>query len=172
MGDQFTPPEFLIVGRILAPRGIEGELKVQITTDFPDRFASGRLVYIDGQPLQIEGSRRQKQQLLLKLTGIDTRQDAEKLRGQDLTIPRTELRSLPEGEYYAFQLIGLAVETIAGNYVGSIIDLMTTASNDVYIVQSERGELLIPAIEDVVKSIDLENGKVVIEAIEGLLGPT
>lgn len=172
MGDQFTPPEFLIVGRILASRGIEGELKVQIATDFPDRFAPGRLVYIDGQPLQIEGSRRQKHHLLLKLAGFSTRQDAEKLRGQDLTIPRTELRSLPEGEYYAFQLIGLAVETTAGSYVGTIIDLMTTASNDIYIVQSERGELLIPAIEDVVKSVDLENGKVVIEAIEGLLGPT
>ncbi len=172
MGDKFPPPEFLIIGRVLAPWGTGGELKVQITTDFLDRFASGRLVYIEGQPLQIESSRPQKQHLRLKLAGVDTRQDAGKLRGHDITIPRTEIRSLPEGEYYAFQLIGLAVETTSGNQVGSIIDLMTTASNDVYVVQSERGEILIPAIEDVVKSIDLENGKVVIEAIEGLLGTT
>ena len=108
---------------------------------------------------------------MLKLAGIDTRTEAETLRGRALTVPRSELRSLPEGEYYAFQLVGIEVVTTAGAGVGRIVDIMTTASNDVYVVEGERGEILIPAIEDVVKSIDLETGRMVIEAIDGLLPP-
>jgi 16S rRNA processing protein RimM len=76
------------------------------------------------------------------------------------------LNPLPEGQYYAFQLIGLNVVTTKGKLLGQITDIMFTAGNDVYIVE---GEILIPAIEDVVKSIDLKKGRMLIEAIEGLL---
>jgi 16S rRNA processing protein RimM len=79
------------------------------------------------------------------------------------------LHHLPEGQYYTFQLIGLDVVTTEGKRIGQITDIMSTPSNDVYIVEGKRGEILIPAIEDVVKSIDLKKGKIVIEAIEGLL---
>ncbi len=96
-------------------------------------------------------------------------EDAEKLRGQDLTIPSSELSRLPEGQYYTFQIIGLDVLTTDGEHLGQIVDIMATASNDVYIVEGKRGKILIPAIEDVVKSIDLDKGEMVIEAIEGLL---
>jgi 16S rRNA processing protein RimM len=170
MDEQFAPPEFLIVGRILAPRGIKGEIKAQVVTDFPDRFAPGKLVYLDGQPLEIETCHLYKRHLLVKLATINTRQDAEMLRGRDLCIPRAEIHPLAEDEYYAFQLIGLDIVTTEGKHVGRITDIMSTAGNDIYIVEGEGGEILIPAIEDVVKSIDLEAGKVVIEAIEGLLG--
>ncbi len=169
MGKEFAPPEFLIVGRILASWGKGGEVKVQVMTDFPDRFAPGKLVCLDGQPLEIENSRPHKQHLLIKFATIDSIQEAEKLRGHDLTIPRSKIRPLPEDEYYPFQLIGLRVLTTDGKNVGRIADVMTTASNDVYIVEGERGEILIPAIEDVVKCIDLERKEVVIEAIKGLL---
>jgi len=170
MGEQSAPPEFLVVGHILAPHGIKGELKIRVMTDFPDRFLPGNTLYIDSRPLEIDSSRPHKQHLLIKLAGIATREDAEKLGGRDLTIPRSEIRALSNGEYYAFELIDLEVVTTDGNHVGRIIDLITTASNDVYVVQGPRGEVLIPAIENVVKSIDIENGKMVIEAIEGLLG--
>jgi len=169
MGKEFAPPEFLVVGRILAPWGTRGQVKVQVVTDFPDRFTPGKLVYLDGQPLEIQNSSPHKQHLLVKLATIDSIQDAEKLRGHDLTIPHSEIRPLPQGEYYNFQLIGLRVLTTDGKNVGRIADIMATASNDVYIVKCERGEILIPAIEDVVKSIDLEREEMVIEAIEGLL---
>ncbi|UCG84150.1 MAG: 16S rRNA processing protein RimM [Dehalococcoidia bacterium] len=169
MGEHIAPPDFLIVGHILAPQGIKGEVKAQVVTDFPDRFAPGEFVYIDGRPLEVEGSRPHKQHLVLKLAAVDTRQDAEELRGRDLCIPRSEIRELPDGEFYAFQLIGLDVFTMEGNHVGRITDIMTTVGNDIYILQGERGEILIPAIEDVVKSIDLDKGRVTIEAIEGLL---
>lgn len=169
MGRELTPPEFLIVGRIIAPWAIRGEVKVQVVTDFPDRLAAQKLVYVNACPLRIESSRPHKQHLVLKLATIDSVEAAEGLRGQDLTIPSSELCPLPEGQYYQFQLIGLDVLTTDGEYLGRIADIMSTASNDVYIVEGERGEILIPAIEDVVKSIDLEKGKIIIEAIEGLL---
>jgi 16S rRNA processing protein RimM len=169
MGKGPVPPEFLIVGYILAPWGLRGEVKVEVATDFPERLAPQKLVYLNARPLEIESCRPHKQHLVVKLATIDSVEDAEKLRGQDLTIPRSELYPLPEGQYYTFQLIGLKVVTTEGKLLGRITEIMTTGSNDVYIVEGKRSEILIPAIEDVVKSIDLEKGKMVIEAIEGLL---
>ena len=169
MGKEPAPPEFLIVGYILAPWGIRGEVKVEVVTDFPERFAPRKIVYLNTRPLEIESCHPHKQHLVVKLATIDSVEDAEKLREQDLTIPRSELYPLPEGQYYTFQIIGLKVVTTEGKLLGRITEIMTTGSNDVYIVEGKRGEILIPAIEDVVKSIDLEKGKMVIEAIEGLL---
>ena len=169
MGKEPAPPEFLIVGRILAPWGIKGEVKVEVLTDFPERFTPRKAVYLDARPLEIESCRYHKHHLILKLVSIDSIEGAEKLRGQDLTIPNSELHRLPEGQYYAFQLIGLKVVTTEGQILGNIMDIMTTPGNDVYIVEGKRGEILIPAIEDIVKSIDLKKGRMVIEAIKGLL---
>ena len=169
MGKEPAPPESLIVGRILAPWGIRGEVKVEVLTDFPERFAPGKAVYLDTGPLEIERCRYYKHHLILKLVTVDSIEAAEKLRGQALTIPSSELHPLPEGQYYTFQLIGLKVVTTEGQTLGHVTDIMSTGSNDVYIVAGKRGEILIPAIEDVVKSIDLKKGKMVVEAIEGLL---
>ena len=169
MGKESTPPESLIVGRILAPWGIRGEVKVEVLTDFPERFAPRKVVYLNTSPLEIESCHPHKQHMVVKLATIDSIEAAEKLRGQDLTIPGSELHPLPEGQYYTFQLIGLKVVTTEGQTLGRVTDIMSTASNDVYIVEGKRGEILIPAIEDVVKSIDLKKGRMVIEAIEGLL---
>ncbi len=169
MGKEPVPPDSLIVGRILAPWSIRGEVKVEVLTDFPERFAPRKVVYLNTSPLEIESCRYHKHHLILKLVTIDSIEAAEKLRGQDLTIPSSELYALPEGQYYTFQLIGLKVVTTEGQTLGRVTDIMSTASNDVYIVEGKRGEILIPAIEDVVKSIDLKKGKMVIEAIEGLL---
>ena len=169
MGKEPVPPEFLIIGRILAPWGVKGEVKVEVMTDFPERFTPRKVVYLDTRPLEIESCRYHKHHLILKLVSVDSIEVAEKLRGQDLTIPGSEIYRLPEGQYYAFQLIGLKVVTTEGHTVGRITDIMTTLGNDVYIVETNRGEKLIPAIQDVVKSIDLKKGKIVIEAIKGLL---
>jgi len=134
MDKEPAPPEFLIVGHILAPWGARGEVKVQVVTDFPDRFAPGKLVCLEGQPLEIQNSRPHKQHLLVKLATVDSIKDAEKLRGHDLTIPRSEIRPLPEDEYYPFQLIGLRVLTTDGENVGRIADIM-------------REEMVIEAVE-------------------------
>jgi len=169
MGEELAPPESLVIGYIVGPWGTKGEMKVHVVTDFPDRFSPGRPVHIDDQPLEIESSRALKQHLIVKLAGIDTRTGAEDLRGSELTIPGADLRPLPEGEFYVFQIVGMDVITTGGRHVGRIVDLLETGSNDVYVVRGGQGETLVPATEEVVKSIDVEKRRMVIEAIEGLL---
>jgi 16S rRNA processing protein RimM len=160
---------FLTIGRILAPWGIKGEVKVQVLTDFLDSFAAQNQVYLHGGPLTIEHSRRHDKHLIIKLATIDDRGAAERLGGCDVEIPLSQAHTLPEGEYYPLQLIGLEVQTEAGEPLGEVIDIWLRESNDIYVVRGSRGEILVPAIEDVVKSIDLENGIMVIEVMNGLL---
>jgi len=162
-------PEFLIIGRVLGPRGVKGELRVQPMTEFPDRFAEGEKAYLTGQAVTIERSFWHKGRVVLKLSGTDSYEAAEKLQGRFLEVRLAELPSLEEGRYYQYQMIGLEVWTTKGELVGHIQDVMSTASNDVYIVGDGR-QTLIPAIEDVVVEVDLKTGRVVVEPIEGLLG--
>ncbi len=168
-GRERVEPEFLVVGLVLAPWGIKGEIKVEVMTDFPQRFAARNQVYIDGRPMTIERGRRHSGKVVLKLASVDTVEAAEKLRGRYLEVPSSDAFALPEGQYYRFQIIGLEAWTTEGEFWGEIADILPTGGNDVYLVRGERGEFLIPAIEDVVKSVDLEKGRIIIEAIEGLL---
>lgn len=105
----------------------------------------------------------------MKLATMDGIAAAEKLRQQPLEVPRSQAQPLPPGQYYVFQIIGLEVWTTGGDNLGHVAEIMPTASNDVYLVRGPRGEVLIPAIEAVIKEIDLERGRMTIEAIEGLL---
>jgi len=161
--------EFTTIGRILAPWGTGGKLKIEITTDFPERFAPFSQVYISRKPITIDSTEWHKGKAVIKLSTIDSIEDAERLRGQLVEIVNSQLYSLPEGQYYHFQLIGLKVWTTQGELLGTITEILTTTANDNYIVSGARGEVFIPAIEDVVKSIDLDKGHLVIEPIEGLL---
>jgi 16S rRNA processing protein RimM len=163
-----SKPEFLTIGRILSPWGTKGEAKVQVLTDFPEMLAPRGQVYVAGHPFTIEETRRYDKHLILKLTAIEDRGAADRLRGLELEIPRSEAHTLPEGQYYPFQLMGLRVQTGTGELLGEISDIWLRESNDIYVVQGPRGEFLIPAIEDVVKEIDLEHGIMVIEVMEGL----
>jgi len=161
--------EFVIIGQILAPWGNRGKLKVRMLTEYPQRFTPSAKVYVNRQPMTIDSVEWHKGNAIIKLNTIDSIEAAQQLRGQPVEIPRSQLKPLPEGQYYHFQLIGLAVCTAQGERLGNITEIMTAESNDIYIVQGSAGEILIPAIEDVVKSIDLNQGHMVIEPIEGLL---
>lgn len=161
--------EFLIIGRILAPWGIEGKLKVKVITDFPQRFAPAATVYISRQPVTISSTEWHNGEVIIKLNSVDGIEAARQLRGQSVEIHQSQVYSLPEGQYYQFQLIGLEVWTTRGELLGKITEVLSAQSNDNYIVKGERGDILIPAIEDVVKSIDLDQGRITIEAIPGLL---
>lgn len=161
--------EFITIGKILAPWGVKGKLKVEVITDFPERFDTSSKVYINKQPLTIDSTEWHKRKVIIKLNTIDSLEDAEKLRGQVVEIDRSQLHQLPEGHYYHFQLIGLEVKTTQGELLGNITEILSTASNDNYVVKGAKGEILIPAVEDVVKSIDLKKGCLVIEPIKGLL---
>ena len=161
--------EYITIGQILAPWGIEGQLKVEVITDFPQRLSPHSPVYVDRQPITIASTSWHKGQAIIKLEGVDSVDDAQVLRGKALQIHQSQLETLPEGQYYQFQLIGLEVWTGEGKLLGKITKILSAPSNDNYVVGGEKGEILIPAIEDVVKSIDLKRGRITIEAIEGLL---
>ena len=161
--------DFITIGRILAPWGIKGKLKVKVITDFPQRFAPSSTVYVNRQPMTIASTEWYKSKAIIKLNTIDNFEAAQWLRGQPVEIHQSQLYSLPEGQYYHFQLIGLEVWTTQGELLGNITEILTAESNDNYVVKGDEGEILIPAVEDVVKSIDLNKGRIVIEAIPGLL---
>ena len=161
--------EFLTIGQILAPWGVKGKLKVKVVTDFPQRFAPSSKIYINRQPMTIDSAEWHKGKVIIKLNQIDTIEAAQRLRGQPIEIHHRQLYPLPEGQYYHFQLIGLEVWTTQGELLGNITEILTAESNDNYVVSGDKGEILIPAIEDVVKSIDLDSRRITIEPIKGLL---
>lgn len=163
-------PEYLIIGRILAPRGLRGEVKVEILTDFPDRFALLDTVYLGEEhtPYTLEQVRRQKQLVLLKFAGLDTREAVEELRGLYVQIPIAQAMPLGPGEYYEHQILGLEVWTEQGRFLGRISEILVTGSNDVYVVSDGGKELLLPALRDVVREVDLGQGRMLVRLLEGL----
>ena len=151
--------DLLIIGRILAPWGLAGDVKVEVLTDYPhQRFTPGKLVYVDGITMTIEGGRSHKGNIILKLDKIADADQAADLKDKYLEIPASESMPLEDDQFYHHQLIGLSVETT-----------LSTGMNDVYVVDGDGRELLVPAIGDVVKQVNLSRGVVVIEEIDGLL---
>ena len=164
-----SEPEFITIGKIIAPWGIKGKLKVNVITDFPQRFTPSSKIYINRQPMTITSTEWHKGKAIIKLNTVDSIEEAQRLRGQPVEIHHSQVYPLPEGQYYHFQLIGLEVWTTQGELLGTVTEILTAESNDNYVVHGAKGEILIPAIEDVIKSIDLDKGRMVIEPIEGLL---
>jgi 16S rRNA processing protein RimM len=154
------------VGWIAAPWGLRGYLKVQPLTDFPERFQRGAALWVRGRRIEVQRSRWSRGFVYLGLSGIDSRSAAEELRGALLEVPESDLTPLPEGQYYRFQVIGLEVRTPEGRSLGRVAEILSTGSNDVYVVRGGPRELLIPAIEDVVKEVDVEGGRLVVEPPE------
>ncbi|MFQ5886205.1 MAG: ribosome maturation factor RimM [Anaerolineae bacterium] len=161
-------PRYLVVGKVVAPWGTRGELKVAILTDFPDRFRDLKRVYLGDEPWTLEGHRRHGRWVILKLEGCADRNSAEKLRGELVQIPLEEAIPLSEDEYYIYQIVGLEVWTSEGEHLGRVSEVLFTGANEVYVVEGERGEILVPAIEDVVKEVDLEGGRLIVEPLEGM----
>lgn len=162
--------DYIAVGRICRPYGVRGEVKVQFLTDFPERFKHLKTVYIDGEPYTIERRRFIADGVLLKFAGIDTPEAAAFLRNRLIEVPVSEAVPLPPGTYYYFQILGLEAVTTAGEVLGRVVDIIATGANDVYIVRSAEGrEVLVPAIEDVVKEVDLQANRLVVELLPGLV---
>jgi 16S rRNA processing protein RimM len=122
--------------------------------------------------MTIDSTEWHKGKAIIKLDTVDSVEDGQELVGQAIEIHRSQLQPLSQGQYYHSQIIGLEVETTQGEPLGNITEILTTESgdvNDIYVVNGNRGEILIPAIEDVVKSIDPDKGRIVIEPIKGLI---
>ncbi len=161
----------MIVGRILRPHGIRGEMRMEILTGYPERLSSHRVFYLGPQakPYPVEGVRFHREAAIIKLAGCDDRNAAEALRGLLVHIPLEDAIPLEEGEYYYFQVVGVEVFTDQGEHLGQVVDVMETKANDVYVVRGPRGEILIPAVEDIVRELDLTARRMVIVPISGLL---
>ncbi len=144
-------------------------MRVESLSDAPGRFHAKRRIFIRGAPYTIHRSRVVNRVLLLTLEGIDSPEAVEPLRGAEILVPEAEAPPLPADTYYHFQIVGLAVVTTAGAELGAVASIFDTGGSDVYVVRGPRGELLIPAIADVVKEVDLARGRIVVEPIQGLL---
>jgi 16S rRNA processing protein RimM len=160
--------DLITIGKIVAPHGVRGDVRIFPLTDFPERFHELKTVYVDdvGQ-LKLESARPHKKFILLKFTGIDTMNEAAPLSSKLIKIRREDVVKLPEGQYYIFDIIGLNVFNEQGELLGVITDVLQPGSNDVYVVeQQDKKELLVPAIKDVVKQIDIAGKKMLVKLQE------
>ena len=165
--------QFLQVGVISSTHGIRGEVKVFPTTDDAARFKKLKKVLLDtGKErleLEVQSVKFFKQFVILKFKGIDNINDIEKYKGKSLLVPREDAVPLGDDEYYIADLIGL--EVFAGNArFGVIKDVMETGANEVYIIDSDKhGEVLVPAIRQCILDVDVENKKMQIRLMDGLI---
>ena len=170
---------YLVVAKVLRPHGIRGEIAVQALTHYPERLLKLDQVYIgeladnprDLRIYQVSAVRPDKKShWLLRLAGITDRNAAELLRERYLYVSMADAVPLADDEVYLYQVIGLQAETVRGESLGRVVDVMETGANDVFVLRSERyGEVLIPAINGVLLSIDLEAGRVIFDPLPGLL---
>lgn len=170
--DPSAEPHFLAVGRISRPHGVQGEVRVELLTDHPERFEWLEAIYVGEQRPRltpIESVRYHQGVVLLKLAGYPTRTEAELLRGELLQVLETDAVPLAEDEYYLYRLIGVDVFTEAGARLGRLSEILETGANNVFVVEGEGRQYLLPDIRDVVKEIDLENGRMTIHPMPGLL---
>ncbi|MBQ6536910.1 MAG: 16S rRNA processing protein RimM [Firmicutes bacterium] len=163
------PEGKVLVAVVAAPHGIDGALSAEVYSDNPRRFAAGaELTTASGEKLRIVSASPHKGRLLLRLAGIEDRNAAEKLRGLRLYVDESEIEPLPEGSWYWFQLLGLTV-TEKGRTLGEIAEILPYTANDVYVVQRQnKKDLLIPALRQVVKQVDLEHKTMEVELPAGL----
>ena len=158
------PAGRITIGRVGAPQGIHGEMRVIPLTDFSNRFEGLTEVMVGDELLHVESLRYHKQFVLMKFREYPVREDAMALTGRLLTVDRSEAAPLDEGEYYTFDIIGLHVFDLAGKELGIVENVLRTGSNDVYQARNEEGkELLIPALKAVVKTIDVTGGRMVVD---------
>lgn len=171
-------PTFLLLGQVLRPHGVRGELRINVLTSYPERITPGMEVYLGSDPEDsaravryiVEGARTHLQYLILDLEGVTDRNEADLLREQYVMVRLEDAVPLEEDEFYLFQALGLAVYTEDGEHLGEVTEVLETGANDVYVVHGERGEILLPAIDDCVLDVDIEAGKMTVRLIEGLLG--
>lgn len=166
--------DLVAIARIAKTRGLRGETVADVLTDFPERFARLETVFAvkpngSREELKIEKFWFQKDRIILKFEGVDSIEAAEALRNTEICVPEAEAVALEEDEYFDWELEDCAVETIEGEQIGRVKEIMRTGGTEILIVAGAEKEYMIPFAEAICVSVDIENKLIRIDAPEGLL---
>ncbi|MCW5873889.1 MAG: 16S rRNA processing protein RimM [Anaerolineales bacterium] len=168
----FREPDFVLVGMVRRPHGLRGEVQVSIETDFPERLQPGVKLFLgEGHtPVTIRSARAIDNGLLLSFENFPDRESLAHIRNAPLFSRVEDSPPLPPGQYYRYQLMGLTVSTDTGEELGLLTQVLETGANDVYVVRSPvHGEVLLPAIDDVVLEVDIAAKRMRVHLLPGLL---
>jgi 16S rRNA processing protein RimM len=159
--------DWVSIGRIGRPKGLRGEVRVQVYNPASRLLEETRSVAAGYdtktlRPLSVAKFAREPKSAVVAFEGVSTREGAEKLTGQEIYVRRSDLPKLGAGEYYCCDLVGFQVVLESGRVVGNLRNVLATASNDIYEIDAEEGEVLLPAIPNVVIRVDLEERKIVV----------
>lgn len=166
--------EKIVIGKILRPHGVKGYVRVLPVTDNPDRFRLLKNAWLRNKNNELfrcdfENVKLLPKAVLLKLKEIDTVEDVERWRDCEIVIDRKDCLPLESDTYYVFDLIGCEVFTTSGKKVGIVEEVLDYPASDVFVIQNNGQEILIPAVAQFIKSVEIESSKIIIEPIEGLL---
>ncbi len=171
-----VPDGYIAVGLVTSIHGLKGELKVELHTDFPERFEAGMSIFVGPELVEmtILQARPHKNQLLLMLEGVKGIDQAEALRGAWLFVDEGDAVALEEDTYWVHEIVGIDVQTEEGQRLGTVTEVIFTGANEVYVLQTEpainQGKpLLLPAIGDVVQNVDLATNLMTVRLLPGLL---
>ena len=165
-------PVYLVVGFLRRAHGLRGEMIMDLHTDFPERFESGRKLLIgeNRTPMTLSSARPHAKGLLVKFEGVDTPEAAGRFRNKWVYVHAADVPDLPEGKLYQHELFGFAVVDENGNPLGELVEILETGANNVYVVRNEQGkEILLPAIPSVILDIDAEQRVLRVHLLEGLI---
>ena len=168
-----SPENLLLVGKVMRPHGLGGLLRIYSYAQAVETFLKADSIFLKLDPEEfrehsVVSLKTHRNAHLLKLEGLDSLEDAEMCRGAEILIRKDSLDPKDEEEYFWFELMGLEVYLENGRYMGVLKDILNTGSNDIYIVRKGKKEILIPALYDVIKKIDLESSKMIVVDMEGL----
>ena len=173
MSDFSNYEEFTWIATIVGARGVGGELRVKYFTDNPEYYLNTKLFFLENQrklfPSSVLSLKPAKKGWLIVLKGIETRDDAEKIKGCRLLIPDKQLKPLEKNEFFVHQLIGCRVEDKNGCFLGNVTDFLETGANNVFEVQNGKNEFLIPDVPHVVLELDIEKQRIIVDLIPGLI---
>ena len=159
-----------VVGRIARAHGIRGQVIVNLDTDFPEtRFTPGATLFTERGPVTLTTVRFQNGRPVIGIEGVETMNDAEALAGLELRVPMDELAPLPEGTFYHHELVGCQVVTGGGDAVGTVASVDGTIGDSRLVVAGAKGEILIPLVTSICRTIDVAGKRIVIEPPDGLL---
>jgi 16S rRNA processing protein RimM len=164
---------FIPIGRVVKPHGVKGRMKVEYFGEDLGRFVSYREIFIGDEKGGLESyeileASPHPPRLILRLKGIEKIEQAEPLIGKTILVEKEALRDLEDGEYYWADLLGMKVETREGKRIGKVKEIFSTGAHDVYVVEGKRGEILLPAVGEVILGIDLGKRVMKVARMEGL----